>query len=542
VNDVKKYIVEDKFIEFCIKNNVDPCEVIISNNLQAFFYDKIKSNKSILAIGILRLKLQESLNNILFEELVYIDKKMHDSNIKYILLKGLPLGAELYSPPEIRTTTDIDIFVPPNKMSDALNVIGSLGYLDYTGQIASGSNLEHDPSFDYGNHHMMPFKRKYKDSSTDEEGLFVIELHRSPYPRTKYDFGEIDYSMIDLEGLINTSEKVLLNGLHFCILSINNRLLHLLLHLTTHFFNDCRDYIYLNKRPYIQLRLAIDIAKFIEINQTNIDWENIREKAQKWGFYEDVCFGAYVINTIFGAIVPVYSENNFSLFQHYSEKVDFMRRAIPFLTKLNIKKLIFGDGYKDIYNIIRQNTQFRNTYFCFHRMSSEADVYNVPLIINENKIKDNTGNISFFWDESGFYIQASIFHYNSILQANHDTIITNDHIPGLFIFFYYTGNITVEDVLCQGYCLRVDRDDIQLIDVQGRLTDINKRIVPSNKYSCTCERIGETLIIKATLSWDLLKTKFRAEDSCGISSVYSNKMNMFEYCTPDQHNALVFRK
>ena len=95
--------------------------------------------------------------------------------------------------------------------------------------------------------------------------------------------------------------------------------------------------------------------------------------------------------------------------------------------------------------------------------------------------------------------------------------------------------------MCQGYCLYLKEDSIKLIDVCNPVSDIAKKSIPLNKYSCNSKISGNILNIKAVLSWELLITDAIADASCGISFVYSNKMNMFEYCTPDRHNLLVYK-
>jgi len=111
--------------DLCIKNYIksycsnDEQLLDILNNcrLRRIMMDSVKKINDLEYIKTrLEIGIQKITNEIIEKEIKTISKIFQENQIKVVLLKGLLLADELYSPREIRHFSDIDILINMNDL------------------------------------------------------------------------------------------------------------------------------------------------------------------------------------------------------------------------------------------------------------------------------------------------------------------------------------------------------------------------------------------------------------------------------------------
>lgn len=159
--------------------------------------NKIDSEKLIMKYnGICQLRKAH------FKELQRIAKVFNQHEIRYVIVKGVPLSLFLYHQPYIRGIGDIDIIVGEKELGKAFEILSGMGYMQ-TNNVESKN-----PIFFYGVHHHEIVMHK-----NSFEGRICVELKkRSSCLADDFDgwwkyvvkrqIGEVEVSVLTLDAEI----------------------------------------------------------------------------------------------------------------------------------------------------------------------------------------------------------------------------------------------------------------------------------------------------------------------------------------------------
>ncbi len=176
--------------------------------------------------------MQASLNINIREVLA----KFHSEGIPIIVLKGLYLRT-LYPQPDLRPMSDVDILVREADIERAKSLLKSIGYF---------YNDDHDS----------------KEVHFYHPSEMLIELHwRLTVP------GYIEKSDLFESRIWDNSEEIDLQDVPVRILSINDFIIHLCLHMIFHIYNSG-----------FGLKMLCDLVLLVEARGEEIDWNLFSER------------------------------------------------------------------------------------------------------------------------------------------------------------------------------------------------------------------------------------------------------------------------
>lgn len=221
----------DNFLQLIIRHRIIP---------QAYDHlkDKDYTPKNVL-IKISNLYQNIRMQNLsMLGETLKITRELQNNDIKYIIIKGLPLGQIAYGDYFKRQAKDIDLLIDPKDLEKAQNIIVNLGF-----------------TTKYPTYELQGFKRTYYLSHQHEIVLFnktnsvEVELHFNlNYLGLKFfDFNDIPEQSININ---NHTIKSTINIFH---------LIYLMIHGSTHAF--------------FRIRWLHDIALYI--TNTDVDLNKV---------------------------------------------------------------------------------------------------------------------------------------------------------------------------------------------------------------------------------------------------------------------------
>jgi len=186
-------------------------------------------------------------NAVLFRQTSQLAKALAARDIPVMLLKGIHLSRFVYAEPALRSMADIDIMVHREHLAEAEQVFLDRGF----GPLPRPNPIE----WSSWNHHLDKLVR---------DGAPVVELHWH-IQRPDAPF------RIDVEGLWQRSREAVLDGAPVRLLSPEDLLLHLALHLA-----------YQHRFERAALKGVVDLATVITA-EPKMNWEVLAERATAWG-------------------------------------------------------------------------------------------------------------------------------------------------------------------------------------------------------------------------------------------------------------------
>jgi len=246
-------------------------------------------------LGYYACKMQ---NKIFRDEIVKLSKMFAEKEIKIIFLKGLPLAQDVYSDPDLRKSSDIDVFVDYSDMATIVDLLSKEGYLD----ARTGKPVIYDDISKYVERKnidtMLHLNPVYKN--VDEDGMdyiLTLELHISIFPFLENKLGI-------MAGIIKESVVQDFYGSSIYVLEVHDRLIHLLTHLVKDYFKTGLDSAYMNNKEsgmeYFDLRLLHDIALIIEKYGRNLDWNLFLDKVSTYKKSMEVFLACRLVEYIYG--------------------------------------------------------------------------------------------------------------------------------------------------------------------------------------------------------------------------------------------------
>lgn len=304
-------------------------------------------------------------------ELINIIKEFNKNDIPTIILKGSHLSFFVYESIGMRYARDIDLIVPIDKSKKAFEIAKSLGYM------TEDKNDDLDFDFKEENH----IQEIFNSNNT------CLEIHGYLHKHSKYYNVPIDY-------LWNNSQKVFLDKYETNILSINDLILHLIIHISY------QDNFALDLRHYL------DIFIVLEKYKDNIDWDNLINLSKQFNIKKGVFIVLNIIKILFNFDFP---KDFFEKFELDNISLELINYPIDLMWAYNKNsgtqqeyfkyRSSFG-GYGDFFELStgKKITKFLNKIFVskeeLNRKYGKFEVnkrpyyyyiYNIYGLINKNK-------------------------------------------------------------------------------------------------------------------------------------------------------------
>jgi hypothetical protein len=223
-----------------------------------------------------------SSNKRNFDKLYEILRVFHAAGIDVVLLKGSHLAQFVYQDIGFRTMCDLDILIRKEHLDKAEKLILKMGYEyikqhDDTQKQAAIIAWWKNPKS--GHYHLAPF-------SCPTKGIKNLEIHwgieelGSPFNK-------------DIEGLWERSKPVQTSGMDVLVLSPEDLLLHLSIHLAYH-----------HQLKFFGLRSCCDIAAIINHYADEVDWHQLQTRALNWGGGKYLYLALHLSKEILRAKIP----------------------------------------------------------------------------------------------------------------------------------------------------------------------------------------------------------------------------------------------
>lgn len=216
-------------------------------------------------------------NQLVFRQVGHIARGFEEAQISLLALKGVHVAAVVYPDPALRPMTDVDLLVSRDELARGEALLRAMGY-----NWSQGTLMEENCA---GTHHLAPF---YKARAAR------VELHwtvvSAPHP-----------FHIDLPNLWVRSQTVAIAGQPVRVLSPEDLLLHLSLHLC------------FSHRCMLPLRSVYDIALLLGPEGAPLDWEYLRHAAKSAGTTRVVQGALALAGHYFGVTPPEARASGFAL-------------------------------------------------------------------------------------------------------------------------------------------------------------------------------------------------------------------------------------
>ncbi|GIN74787.1 hypothetical protein J14TS2_52620 [Bacillus sp. J14TS2] len=448
--------ISNCFYSFCKKNEIDLLESVKKNKRLLNFYNYFDVDEEIHSMYKSYLNKNLNVNPLLLDELKNIQSIFYSAGVRMILLKGFILADELFQDIYSRHSHDIDLYIHPDDMKLACKLLGDIGYLlELEGVKVTESSVDRDPFLAYGNHHMEPLVKEFSNGQR-----ICIELHRCPYHKVRFDFGESDYSTINPDELFARAEIHTLNDLEIMKLDVNDFLINLLQHFTTHYFNDFREYIWYKKgNPAINIGLLHELTLYILIKQDVIDYNKVYRRAFDWGILDDVNFALHCVEDVFNEIVYIPIEYSFE--NVISENADFARRMMKDFASINTNKLVHGEIDQEFLDLLKSNSEHTVALNVPHVPGSLSVEYNIINYLRGEDFLTYPCTLEISWDEEYLLIR--------LLKLDLERIVNTKKRHGFLeqegfciLFFFQEPN----DHFLESIYVNVENDKVQVIDYQ----------------------------------------------------------------------------
>jgi hypothetical protein len=162
--------------------------------------------------------------------------------------------------------SDVDILVEKDRLKDSVAVLSKLGYVSLYG----------DEPFYREHHHIQPYKKK--------DSFAVIEVHHNIV-------SEPLISLIDTDCLWEDTQNLELGGINTLVLSAENLLLHLCMHLSTHTFIS-------------GMRILVDISESLTHYKDSLDWDLFVKRSNEFGVGSSVYYPLWLAKEMMNADIP----------------------------------------------------------------------------------------------------------------------------------------------------------------------------------------------------------------------------------------------
>lgn len=268
-----------------------------------------------------------SKNVKLMEALQSIACLFSDNNIDFLVLKGAALLPDVYKENGIRYFSDIDILIKDEDMDRASSLLMKNAYYLF----------DEDEISDY---------RSQRVYSSSQETF--IDIHTGLIGRKLHN----KFLGIDPGEIWNNRRYVDHEDTHIPAMGITDTLLYLCLHLSMH-------------HSFAGLRWFIDINEFINAHRSDMDWDDVLSKAQKYKVRRPLYHVLSITRDLFDVDIP---DDVFSNMEDIDRPFD--KWALKRIKSSNkeidyIAELAMFDDFSDSVKFVLMNI-FKYPYLVFH--------------------------------------------------------------------------------------------------------------------------------------------------------------------------------
>ena len=273
-----------------------------ANRLDGIIYDSLDRNGIFESLPEeVRHKFEESYQQTVINTRVYLEtageiaSAFSRAEIDLIILRGPTLGLTLYSRPYLRPYGDLDLLIRKKDLPIAKKTLINLELISLPGLL---------PDRYFEKHHLhLSFKVPRRNA--------IVELHWAlDHPYTLYT--------VDYASLFSKREEASFEDFTIPVLNPEDRLLTLCLHLVKHcpflsFLLDEDDLPALILKGRWMLWL-LDIHLLLTEWGKSFRWEDILEKAERWGLDKQVTICLSAAFRVFQTPLPVqYQDRNWTI-------------------------------------------------------------------------------------------------------------------------------------------------------------------------------------------------------------------------------------
>lgn len=262
--------------------------------VERLFYERISSlDRSTFIKLKSEFLVQESVNEVLWQEMNALNVIGRTKGVRLVHLKGLTLAHDTYPTPELRKSTDIDIFLRNDDLQSLVSALSGLGYLvRETGSPIAESITQLTVA---RRHHLPAFSKIGSVFGQDVAISLEVHLELLSMPI---------YFRMDSEEIIWRAEQREYPVTSCWVLESNDRLVHLMAHFARDFLAHWLEMIAGGQRSLVNLRLLHDIALFVSRFRPAIDWMVVAERARAWQCAPEVALAVHLLNHVYTGWIP----------------------------------------------------------------------------------------------------------------------------------------------------------------------------------------------------------------------------------------------
>lgn len=302
--------------------------------------------------GKLNYILQNVRNIEIIAQMEKITKLFQVNSIPHFFFKGPILSVDLYEEHEMRRCSDIDLFVPSDYLSVALDSIGKVGFFHDEQPVSSKRYADYKAILGAHLNHFY-----------DLETKVPLELHLSPIYCGRTD-AEYEINKKTREYLYRDVRFITINNIHYPTFSVTVTLFSLMEHFVRHIACDVVYSIMdINNSLHIPLKTLFDCCRLIKKYNNEIEWNELKELSS-------VFERSITLEIAYKSIIAFDSDMKYLMpklhFSANTEASSSYTRVLKRLSQIDLKKL-----YQN-----RHNQVFiRNLYWCTESPSRPVDEY-----------------------------------------------------------------------------------------------------------------------------------------------------------------------
>ena len=242
-----------------------------------FFYNIKHYSSDLSPEGVLKkinnyFQLAHLHSHFQLQESEKIVARLQDNNIDVLLLKGPTLAQRIYGDINLRKSNDIDIFISPEKIDEADQILSDMGYTQFS-KIADLSS--------FGKRSFLWIARQFPYKKND--GLFNLDVHTAIMP-PGYS------SQRDFDTYYERSDKMQIGGRILPVLGIEDLLEVLSYHG--------------NKNRWEKVKYFSDIAALIYSNPY-LNWEKLILRSRETESRKILLQALFLANKVCNVHLPV---------------------------------------------------------------------------------------------------------------------------------------------------------------------------------------------------------------------------------------------
>lgn len=289
-------------------------------------------------------------NTLLYHESGKVLKALHESSIPVIVLKGACLAEVIYGNIALRSMGDVDILVKRGDMTKVVRIMSELGY-------SAGYDFQVEDEIDCS-HHLPPLIGP---------GKLSVEVHWNIIDSDNAAVME----KIDIAKMWERARPVVIAKTPVFMLSPEDMLLHLCLHLTLHHLFDMR------------LRAFLDLKKVVEYYGEAVDWELLRERSRTLGVDSAVRLSLCLAEQWVGLTLPERLRHDWKLKQIDSDLLSCIEAAVlgeirPYTVTASLNGMIVDTGFSAKVRILWQRLFISPTVLS-RKFNTEANSWKIYL-------------------------------------------------------------------------------------------------------------------------------------------------------------------